>query len=79
MTTLNARANQAYHEWAEQMDGWPADSEKAVFEEGYETGYKAAQADVAKRFREDAIDEAVDGKLNLTAVIRMATEAGGAS
>ncbi|MFC5268423.1 hypothetical protein ACFPJ1_40490 [Kribbella qitaiheensis] len=35
------------------------------------------KAEVATQFRRDAIDEAVDGKLNLTAVIRMATEAGG--
>ncbi len=34
------------------------------------------KAEVAKRFREDAIDEAVEGNLNLTAVIRMAAEAG---
>lgn len=40
MTTLNARANQAWHESGE---GWLySEKERECFEEGWETGYKAA-------------------------------------
>lgn len=50
MTTLNARANQAWQE-AEFFA-----SEQAAFEEGWETGYKAAQAEAAAPHLEPAGD-----------------------
>jgi hypothetical protein len=37
----------------------------------------AAQAEVAKRIRQDAVDEAIDGRLSLTAVISIANRAAG--
>lgn len=46
MTTLNARANQAYHEAAERLDGFGFDNQRDAFEDGWETGYKAAEGDI---------------------------------
>lgn len=51
MTTLNARANQAYREWGIEMDGQPADSERAVFEDAWETGYKAHASDMSEALK----------------------------
>lgn len=47
MTTLNARANKAYHDAIDEMDGWPFDSQRDVYETAWEDGYKAAIADHA--------------------------------
>lgn len=51
MTTLNARANQAYHAVVEEAgENWMGFShQRAAFEEGWEIGYKTGQADEAKR------------------------------
>lgn len=50
MTTLNARANQAYHALVEEAgEDWMGfDHQRDAFEEGWETGYKAAAEDIAK-------------------------------
>ena len=50
MTTLNARANQAWHEAeAESEFGFEGDDE--AFEAGWEKGYQASAADMLQRLR----------------------------
>ena len=58
MTTLNAKANNAYRELRseyvrEHPDGlWPGYShERDAFEDGWETGYKAAAAEMLQHLR----------------------------
>jgi hypothetical protein len=52
VTTLNARANQAWDEHLKiRDDAWSSD-EKASFEEGWETGYKTARQEEAERVNE---------------------------
>lgn len=48
MTTLNARANQAYHALVEESgEDWPGfDHQRDAFEEGWATGYKTAEVDL---------------------------------
>lgn len=58
MTTLNARANQA---WREVAGGEPYSNagfgnERAAFEEGWETGYKAARQEIAEALEAKASD-----------------------
>lgn len=48
MTTLNARANQAYHEAVKQAGDDYILIDGPSFEEGWETGYKAAAQDIAR-------------------------------
>lgn len=62
MTTLNARANQAYHavgeKWNREHPDWEwmgFDHQRDAFEEGWETGYKAARAEVAKQISEEIL------------------------
>lgn len=50
MTTLNARANQAWNEIEPVKNDWdptPFYSQQDAFEEGWETGYKAKAAELA--------------------------------
>jgi hypothetical protein len=56
MTTLNARANQAYHDLIAKYESentdhqWPGfDDDPHAFEEGWEIGYKAACAEQDNR------------------------------
>ena len=55
MTTLNARASQAYEameaELAQDDCAVWFTSERDAFEDGWETGYKAAGADMLQRLR----------------------------
>ena len=48
MTTLNARANQAYHALVEESgEDWHGfDHQRDAFEEGWATGYKTAEVDM---------------------------------
>lgn len=46
MSTLNARANHAYHEATEEHG---FDHQRDAFEEGWETGYKTAEAESVER------------------------------
>lgn len=48
MSTLNARADQAWLEYASQNGLHPHSAERQVFEEGWETGYKTARAELAE-------------------------------
>lgn len=62
MTTLNARANQA---WREAAGGEPFSNagfgnERAAFEEGWETGYKAAAIEVLRQAA-DAWGDGIEG------------------
>jgi hypothetical protein len=57
MTTLNARANQAYHDLISKYESdntdhqWPGfDDDPHAFEEGWETGYKARDEEIRKAF-----------------------------
>lgn len=45
VTTLNARANQAWAEYAEQNAEVMPEFTQEAFEEGWETGYKTADAE----------------------------------
>lgn len=48
MTTLNARANQAWHEATDGGTDPAFDRQQDAFEEGWETGYKTAAEEIAK-------------------------------
>ena len=50
MTTLNARANQAWH--AEDRGEFSV-AELAAFEEGWETGYKTAAREISRQIEEE--------------------------
>lgn len=55
MTTLNARANQAWRAAAEQKEHdetWFM-GEEGAFEEGWETGYKTAAREVSRQIEEE--------------------------
>ena len=54
MTTLNATANQAWHDLgndADYLDSTPFNHQQHAFEEGWETGYKAATVDMLQHIR----------------------------
>lgn len=51
MTTLNARANQAWHA-EERGEDWTV-AELAGYEEGWETGYKTAAREVSRQIEEE--------------------------
>lgn len=72
MSTLNARANQAWLEYAEANDFHPHSIERDTFEEGWETGYKTAAEEVAKAIEdyEKALDDAYDKRMNQDDALR---------
>lgn len=51
MTTLNARANQAWH--AEERGDDFSVAELAAFEEGWEAGYKTAAREVSRQIEQE--------------------------
>lgn len=53
MTTLNARANQAWLEYAEANGFHPHSIERDTFEEGWEIGYKTAAREVSRQIEEE--------------------------
>lgn len=55
MTTLNARANQAWAAVADEVTDTEAgfDHQRAAFEEGWETGYKTAAREVSRQIEEE--------------------------
>jgi len=50
MTTLNARANQAWHKLTEAGD-W--DNDRESYENGWEAGYKTAAREVSRQIEEE--------------------------
>lgn len=80
MTTLNARANQA---WilveAESEFGFESDSD--AFEEGWETGYKTAAREVSRQIEQEIQMYNQEWSANTWRSIaaRIAREVGGAS
>lgn len=59
MTTLNARANQAWRDLCEADESLPS-TQRAVFEEGWETGYKTRVAEELRKAA-DAIESVWEG------------------
>lgn len=60
MTTLNARANQAYHAIIEEAgENWMGFShQRDAFEEGWATGYKAKTAEMTSPAVQDRLAQA---------------------
>lgn len=48
MTTLNAKANTAYHRLKDDMDDWPYSSERDAMEAAWEDGYTVAQVEILR-------------------------------
>lgn len=57
MTTLNARANQAYHEAVKQAGDDYILIDGPSFEEGWETGYKTAVEEIAAKLETEAVED----------------------
>jgi hypothetical protein len=62
VSTLNARANQAWA-WAAEDPAecnYAFDHQRAAFEEGWEIGYKTKQSELSREALEDAVQEALE-------------------
>lgn len=83
MTTLNARANQAFHDLVEKSgEDWHGfDHQRDAFEEGWETGYKAAAREVSRQIEEEILMYNQEWSANTWRSIaaRIAREVGSAS